>query len=124
MTMHSPPPRAALPAAEHSTYGHGYERLRRHAVEPGAGHHRHGLALALGSLLESLEGAGRAGRDAEGRAVDVKEILPHMQEYFAHEWRRQGVTAAGKAAKSGVHVGYFRAFSLTGRKKGIDWALG
>ena len=45
MTMHSPPPLAALPAAEHSAYGHGYERMRRHAVEPGAGHNRHGLAV-------------------------------------------------------------------------------
>ena len=45
MTMHSPPPCAALPAAEHSAYGHGYERMRRHAVEPGAGHGRHGLAV-------------------------------------------------------------------------------
>ena len=44
MTMHSPPC-AALPAAEHSAYGHGYERMRRHAVEPGAGHDRHGLAV-------------------------------------------------------------------------------
>ena len=44
MTMHNPPG-AALGAAEHSAYGHGYERMRRHAVEPGAGHHRHGLAV-------------------------------------------------------------------------------
>ncbi len=44
MTMHNPP-RAALAAAEHSAYGHGYERMRRHAVEPGAGHDRHGLAV-------------------------------------------------------------------------------
>ena len=44
MTTHNPP-RAALAAAEHSAYGHGYERMRRHAVEPGAGHDRHGLAV-------------------------------------------------------------------------------
>ena len=44
MTMHNPPG-AALAAAEHSAYGHGYERMRRHAVEPGAGHDRHGLAV-------------------------------------------------------------------------------
>ena len=44
MTMHSPPC-AALPAAEHSAYGHGYERMRRHAVEPGAVHDRHGSAV-------------------------------------------------------------------------------
>ncbi len=44
MTMHSPP-RAALTAAEHSAYGQGYERMRRNAVEPGAGHDRHGLAV-------------------------------------------------------------------------------
>ena len=44
MTMHSPPC-AALAAAEHSAYGHGYERMRRHAVEPGAVHDRHGLAV-------------------------------------------------------------------------------
>ena len=39
------PPCAALAAAEHSAYGHGYERMRRHAVEPGAVHNRHGLAV-------------------------------------------------------------------------------
>ena len=44
MTMHNPPG-AALPAAEHSAYGHGYERMRRHAVEPGVVHDRHGLAV-------------------------------------------------------------------------------
>ena len=44
MTMHGPP-RAALAAAEQSAYGHGYERMRRHAVEPGADHDRHGLAV-------------------------------------------------------------------------------
>ena len=44
MTMHSPPC-AALAAAEHSAYGHGYERMRRHAVEPGAVHDRHGSAV-------------------------------------------------------------------------------
>ena len=44
MTTHSPPC-AALPAAEPSAYGHGYERMRRHAVEPGAFHDRHGSAV-------------------------------------------------------------------------------
>ena len=44
MTMHVPPC-AALRTAEHSAYGHGYERMRRHAVEPGARHDRHGLAV-------------------------------------------------------------------------------
>ena len=44
MTIHSPR-RAALPAAERSAYGHGYERMRRHAVEPGGVHDRHGLAV-------------------------------------------------------------------------------
>ena len=39
------PPCAALPTAEQSAYGHGYERMRRHAVESGAGHDRHGLAM-------------------------------------------------------------------------------
>ena len=39
------PPSAALPAVEHSGYGHGYERMRRHAVEPGTDHDRHGLAV-------------------------------------------------------------------------------
>ena len=39
------PPCAALPAAERSAYGHGYERMRRHAVEPGAVHDRHGSAV-------------------------------------------------------------------------------
>ena len=38
-------PSAALAPVEHSAYGHGYERMRRHAVEPGAGHNRHGLAM-------------------------------------------------------------------------------
>ncbi|MCY4601984.1 MAG: hypothetical protein OXF27_18940 [Acidobacteria bacterium] len=38
-------PRAALPAAEHAAYGQGYERMRRHAVEPGVVHDRHGLAV-------------------------------------------------------------------------------
>ena len=36
---------AALPASEQSAYGHGYERMRRHAVEPGAVHDRHGSAV-------------------------------------------------------------------------------
>ena len=44
MTMHNPP-RAALDAAERSAYGHGYERMRRHVVEPGGVHDRHGLAV-------------------------------------------------------------------------------
>ena len=38
------PPCAALPAAEHSAYGQGYERMCRHAVEPGVVHDRHGSA--------------------------------------------------------------------------------
>ena len=33
-----------LPMA-HPAYAHGYERLRRHAVRPGAEHIRHGLAV-------------------------------------------------------------------------------
>ena len=44
MTMHTPP-RAALAAAEQSAYGHGYERMRRQAVEPGVADDRHGLAV-------------------------------------------------------------------------------
>jgi len=56
MKMHNPP-RAALPAAEHSACGHGYERMRRHAVEPGAGHDRHGLAVvALRGVAVWLHG--------------------------------------------------------------------
>ena len=43
--MNRRPPSAALPRVEHSAYGHGYERMRRHAVEPGAVHDRHGLAV-------------------------------------------------------------------------------
>ena len=39
------PPCAALPAAEPSAYGQGYERMRRHAVEPGVVHDRHGNAV-------------------------------------------------------------------------------
>ena len=42
--MHSPPC-AAFVAAEYSAYGQGYERMRRHAVEPCAGHDRRGLAV-------------------------------------------------------------------------------
>ena len=42
--MHSPPC-AALPAAEHSAYGQSYERMRRHAVEPGVVQDRHGSAV-------------------------------------------------------------------------------
>ncbi len=38
-------PNATRPVVEHSTYGHGYEQMRRHAIEPGAGHARHGLAV-------------------------------------------------------------------------------
>ena len=38
-------PCAALAPAEHSAYGHGYERMRRHAVEPGVVHDRHGSAV-------------------------------------------------------------------------------
>ena len=33
--------------------------------------------LALGSLLDSLDGDVRAGREADGGAETVKEILPH-----------------------------------------------
>ncbi len=46
MTMHNPSC-TALPvaAAKLSAYGHGYERMRRHAVEPGAVHDRHGSAV-------------------------------------------------------------------------------
>ena len=32
-------------AAEHSAYGHGYEQMRLHAVEPSAVHDRHGSAV-------------------------------------------------------------------------------
>ena len=39
------PPLAGLLPLEHSAYGDGYERLRRHAVEPGTEHGRHGLAV-------------------------------------------------------------------------------
>ena len=34
--------------------------------------------LALGALLDSLDGDGRVGREADGGAESVKEILPHM----------------------------------------------
>ena len=43
--MNHGPPCAAFAAVEHSAYGHGYERMRRHAVEPGTEHNRHGLAV-------------------------------------------------------------------------------
>ena len=45
MMRRPPAPCAALPAAEHSVYGKGYERMRRHAVEPGTVHDRRGLAV-------------------------------------------------------------------------------
>ena len=34
--------------------------------------------LALGSLLDSLDGDDGAGREADGGAETVKEILPHV----------------------------------------------
>ena len=34
--------------------------------------------LALGALLDSLDGDGGAGREAEGGAETVKEILPNV----------------------------------------------
>ena len=43
MTRRSPC--AALATAELSACGQGYERMRRHAVEPGVVHDRHGLAV-------------------------------------------------------------------------------
>ena len=56
MTMHNPPC-AALAAAEPSAYGQGYERMRRHAVEPGAVHDRHGLVVvALRGVAAWLHG--------------------------------------------------------------------
>lgn len=39
------PHRPAFPAPERSACGQGYERMRRHAVEPGAAHDRHGSAV-------------------------------------------------------------------------------
>ena len=39
------PPGEVFAASEPSAYGVGYERMRRHAVEPGVGHDRHGLAV-------------------------------------------------------------------------------
>ena len=39
------PPSAVLPAAGRSAHGQGYERMRRHAVDPGAVHDRHGSAV-------------------------------------------------------------------------------
>ena len=44
MTRHGSPS-AVFAASEPSAYGVGYERMRRHAVEPGAAHDRHGLAV-------------------------------------------------------------------------------
>ena len=63
---------AALAPVEHSAYGHGYERMRRHAVEPGAGHDRHGLAMValrgVAAWLARLRRAARsAGRRMQGR---------------------------------------------------------
>ena len=56
MTMRNPPC-AALASAQHSAYGYGYERMRRHAVEPGTGHDRHGLAVvALRGVAVWLHG--------------------------------------------------------------------
>ena len=42
--MTSAAPNAAPPAG-HTAYGDGYERMRRHAVEPGAAHESHGLGV-------------------------------------------------------------------------------
>ena len=43
--MKGGPSNTVIAAAEHSAYGHGYERMRRHAVEPGVVHDRHGHAV-------------------------------------------------------------------------------
>ena len=43
--MNRRPPLCAPPTVEPSAYADGYERLRRHAVEPGVEHDRHGAAV-------------------------------------------------------------------------------
>ena len=69
-------PNAALPPAGHTAYGDGYERMRRHAVEPGAGHDRHGLAVvALRGVAAWLHAfAGLPAPPAAGPAAP--ETLP------------------------------------------------
>ena len=43
---------------------------------------------------------------------------------FAHEWRRQGVSAAREMASVGLYVKYFMVFSVIEGKKRVDVALG
>ena len=43
--MNRRPPFGVLPTEEPTAYADGYERLRRHAVEPGVEHDRHGSAV-------------------------------------------------------------------------------
>ena len=79
-------PCAALAAAEQCAYGQGYERMRRHAVEPGAGLDRHGLAVValrgVAAWLHALttvpappaavcEGASPLPTGVETSAIDI-----------------------------------------------------
>ena len=101
MTMHSPPC-GALPAAEHAAYGHGYERMRRHAVEPGAVHDRHGSAVvalrgvaawldafaelpAPPAVLRAGVSSGPLSGGVETSAIDILIAMlnGHMQRGFA-----------------------------------------
>ena len=76
---------AALSPAEPSVYEHGYERLRRHAVESGAEHNRYGLAVvALRGLagwlhafaeLPAPPAAVRAGASTEPLPGGVEKPL-------------------------------------------------
>ncbi len=79
--MMRPAPSAALPSVEHSAYGQGYERMRRHAVEPGVVHDRHGLAVValrgvaawLHAFVElPASAAPRGGASPEPLPVDVE----------------------------------------------------
>ena len=83
---------AGLRAAEPSAYGAGYERIRRHAVEPGVVHDRHGTAVvALRGLAGWLQAFAElpapppavcASTSRETLAADVErpviDILPAM----------------------------------------------
>ena len=68
-----------MPAAEPSAYADGYERLRRHAVQPGAEHDRHGTAVvALRGLSSWLHAfAELPATPTVVRAGTSPETLPH-----------------------------------------------
>ena len=62
----------------HPAYAHGYERLRRHAVRPGAEHIRHGLAViarhGVATWLHAL--AELPATPLHGQRQDAPRSLP------------------------------------------------